>query len=101
MTELWLVRYSEIFLKSDPVRREWEKALTRNIRGGARRVPGAVRAGEDLGRGPGGQGSARRVFGIVSFSPVTWCSLGDLNETLLGLCRRNGATVTRILRSSG
>ncbi|MGA2935217.1 MAG: tRNA uracil 4-sulfurtransferase ThiI [Methanomicrobiales archaeon] len=95
MTELWLVRYSEIFLKSDPVRREWEKALTRNIR---EVLPGC-RVRTERGRiwieGPVDRERLRRVFGIVSFSPVTWCSLGDLNETLLDLCRRNGVSDRR------
>jgi len=90
MTELWLVRYSEIFLKSDPVRREWEKALTRNIR---EVLPGC-RVRSERGRiwveGPVDRERLRRVFGIVSFSPVTWCSPGDLNESLLDLCRKCG-----------
>jgi thiamine biosynthesis protein ThiI len=90
MTELWLVRYSEIFLKSDPVRREWEKALTRNIR---EVLPGC-RVRTERGRiwveGPVDRERLRRVFGIVSFSPVTRCSLGDLNEYLVDLCRRRG-----------
>ena len=90
MTELWLVRYSEIFLKSDPVRREWEKVLTRNIR----EVLPDCRVRTERGRiwveGPVDREKLRRVFGIVSFSPVTWCSLGDLNGTLVDLCRRTG-----------
>ncbi|MDD1671230.1 MAG: tRNA 4-thiouridine(8) synthase ThiI [Methanomicrobiales archaeon] len=90
MTELWLVRYSEIFLKSDPVRREWENVLTRNIRD----VLSGCRVRSERGRiwieGPADTERLRRVFGIVSFSPVTRCSLGDLNESLLDLCRRRG-----------
>ena len=47
--ERYLVRYGEIFLKSDPVRRQWEQTLARNIR---ERLPGvAVRTGR------GGSGS--------------------------------------------
>ena len=90
MTELWLVRYSEIFLKSDPVRREWEKALTGNIR----EVLPECRVRTERGRiwveGPVDREKLRRVFGIVSFSPVTRCTLGDLNESLLDLCRKRG-----------
>ncbi|MDD1664515.1 MAG: tRNA 4-thiouridine(8) synthase ThiI [Methanomicrobiales archaeon] len=95
MTELWLVRYSEIFLKSDPVRREWEKALTGNIR---EVLPGC-RVRSERGRiwveGPVDRERLRRVFGIVSFSPVTWCSLGDLHETLLDICRKCGVEGSR------
>lgn len=90
MTDLWLVRYSEIFLKSDPVRREWEKALTRNIR---EVLPGC-RVRSERGRiwveGPVDTEILRRVFGIVSFSPVTRCNLEDLHENLLDLCRKHG-----------
>jgi thiamine biosynthesis protein ThiI len=90
MTELWLARYSEIFLKSDSVRREWEKVLAGNIR---KVLPGcSVRT--ERGRiwieGPVDRERLRRVFGIVSFSPVTWCGLGDLNKSLLDLCRKCG-----------
>ena len=95
MTELWLVRYSEIFLKSDPVRREWEKALTGNIR---EVLPGC-RVRTERGRiwveGPVDREKLRRVFGIVSFSPVKRCDLGDLHENLLDLCRRNGVNHLR------
>src|SRR5512136_577421 len=87
MTDLWLVRYSEIFLKSDYVRREWERALMRNIR---EVLPGC-RVRSERGRiwvgGEVDPEKLRRVFGIVSFSPVTRCTLENLNETLLDLCR--------------
>jgi tRNA uracil 4-sulfurtransferase len=95
MTDLWLVRYSEIFLKSDPVRREWEKALTRNIRDV---LPGC-RIRSERGRiwveGPVDRERLRRVFGIVSFSPVTRCSMGNLKESLLDLCRKRGVESLR------
>src|SRR5512136_3070633 len=90
MTDLWLVRYSEIFLKSDYVRREWERALMRNIR---EVLPGC-RVRSERGRiwvgGEVDPEKLRRVFGIVSFSPVTRCTLENLNETLLDLCRERG-----------
>jgi thiamine biosynthesis protein ThiI len=90
MTGLWLVRYGEIFLKSDYVRRGWERTLVRNI---SEMLPGC-RVGSERGRiwveGPVDTEMLRRVFGIVSFSPVTRCALGDLNETLLSLCRERG-----------
>ena len=91
MTELWLVRYSEIFLKSDPVRREWEKTLARSIR----EVLPECRVRTERGRiwveGPVDRERLRRVFGIVSFSRVQRCDLGDLPENLLDLCRIHGA----------
>ena len=40
MTEtVWLVRYAEVFLKSDPVRRNWERVLAHAIE---RRMPGVA-----------------------------------------------------------
>jgi thiamine biosynthesis protein ThiI len=88
MTDLWLVRYGEIFLKSDYVRRQWENVLVRNIR---EVLQPACRIRSERGRiwvaGPVDPERLRRVFGIVSFSPVTRCTLGDLNGTLLSLAR--------------
>jgi thiamine biosynthesis protein ThiI len=95
MTELWLVRYSEIFLKSDPVRREWEKALKRNIR----EVLSGCRIRSERGRiwleGQVARERLKRVFGIVSFSPVARCTLVDLNEALLDICRQHGVESPR------
>jgi thiamine biosynthesis protein ThiI len=92
MTDLWLVRYGEIFLKSDYVRRQWENVLVRNIRGV---LPPACRVRSERGRiwiaGPVDPERLRRVFGIVSFSPVTRCALRDLNGTFLPLARDRGA----------
>jgi len=90
MTDLWLVRYGEIFLKSDPVRREWEKALLSNIR---EVLPGC-RVRSERGRiwveGKVETEKLRRVFGIVSFSPVTRCALEGLNQTLISYGRELG-----------
>jgi thiamine biosynthesis protein ThiI len=91
MTGLWLVRYGEIFLKSDYVRRRWERSLVRNIR---EVLPGCrVRSerGRIWVRGPVDAENLRRVFGIVSFSPVTRCTLGDVNKTLLSLTGERSA----------
>jgi thiamine biosynthesis protein ThiI len=81
--ERYLVRYGEIFLKSDPVRRNWEEVLAREIR---ERMPGvAVRTGR--GRlwvdGPVDRDTLSRIFGVVSFSPTTPCLLEDLDGAML------------------
>jgi thiamine biosynthesis protein ThiI len=90
-TGLWLVRYGEIFLKSDYVRRRWENILVRNIR---EVLPGS-KVRSERGRiwvgGTVDREKLRRIFGIVSFSPVTRCSLDELDETLLSLARERGA----------
>jgi thiamine biosynthesis protein ThiI len=70
MTTQWLVRYSEIFLKSDPVRRRWEQTLMNNIR----QVQPSVKIKSERGRiwltGTVEPEKLRHVFGIVSFSEV-------------------------------
>jgi thiamine biosynthesis protein ThiI len=91
MNDLWLVRYGEIFLKSDYVRRQWENVLVRNIR----EVQPGCRVRSDRGRiwvsGPVDPERLRRVFGIVSFSPVERCSLEILDDALLSLAGERGA----------
>ncbi len=89
--ERYLVRYGEIFLKSDPVRRQWEQVLAQEIRD---RMPGvAVRSGR--GRlwldGPVDREALSRVFGVVSFSPVVPCVLDDLDEAVLSYWERRFA----------
>ncbi|OPX73153.1 MAG: thiamine biosynthesis protein ThiI [Methanoregulaceae archaeon PtaB.Bin152] len=90
MTSEWLVRYSEIFLKSDPVRRRWENLLVRNIR---EFLP-SCRVQHERGRiwltGTVDPGILKRVFGIVSFSPVEHVPLGSLGEILPDYCREHG-----------
>lgn len=80
--ERYLVRYGEVFLKSDPVRRRWEQVLANEIRD---RMPGvAVRTGR--GRlwadGPVDRDVLSRIFGVVSFSPTVPCLLCDLEEAV-------------------
>lgn len=88
--QVWLVRYSEVFLKSEPVRREWEKTLIRNIR---RVLPGAEPRRE-RGRiwlaGEVDPEVLRNVFGIVSFSLCDVVPLDDLPKGLLAFCERHG-----------
>ena len=83
METVWLVRYAEIFLKSDPVRRHWEQVLAQSIRD---RLPGvAVRV--ERGRlwltGPVDPERLSTVFGIASFSEVVPCRLEDLDRVVL------------------
>ena len=86
----WIVRYSEIFLKSDPVRREWEQVLMANIR---KVLPG-VKTKSSRGRiwltGDVRPEILNKVFGIVSFSETTPCSLNDLEPSLTGFCKTSG-----------
>jgi len=83
---VWLVRYSEIFLKSDPVRRAWERALISRI---LEVMPWCV-AGTERGRiwlrGPVDIQKLRKVFGVVSFSECMPCDLEELDPAVLEYC---------------
>ncbi len=91
MTKKWLVRYSEIFLKSDPVRRQWERVLIKNIL----QVMPDVKVRSERGRiwltGDVQPDLLKNVFGIVSFSEVEHVPHGEsLEDALIGYCRAHG-----------
>ncbi|MFC2174627.1 THUMP domain-containing protein [archaeon] len=69
---LFLVRYGELFLKSEPVKRQFEQRLLANIGAG---IPGAKitrRRGRILVEADSGE-TLGKIFGIVSYSPVHTC----------------------------
>lgn len=86
---MYLVRYSEIALKSEPVRRRWEDILITNIK----HVLPEVKASKERGRiwleGPVDPEKLRKVFGIVSFSKVEHCRIEELDSFILDFCERN------------
>jgi thiamine biosynthesis protein ThiI len=90
MKKQWLVRYSEIFLKSDPVRRRWENALIANI---IEVMPG-IHVRNERGRiwldGDVKPGLLKNIFGIVSFSEVEHIKLDEIESYLPGFCRSHG-----------
>ena len=80
---VWLVRYAEVFLKSDPVRRNWERVLAHAIE---RRMPGVavrVERGRLWATGPVDPAVLRRVFGVASFSEAVFAPLDDLDAAVL------------------
>ncbi|MBA5941928.1 MAG: tRNA 4-thiouridine(8) synthase ThiI [Methanophagales archaeon] len=83
---LYLLRYSEIFLKSEAVRRRWENALIFNIRNA---LP-ECRVKRERGRiwldGVSNPDKLKRLFGIISFSKCKYCMLKDLNSFVLDFC---------------
>lgn len=95
MKKQWLVRYSEIFLKSDPVRRQWENTLIRNIR---EMMPG-IHVRNERGRiwldGDVKPDLLKNVFGIVSFSEVEHIRLDEIEDFLPDYCRRHGLADAR------
>lgn len=88
--QVWLVRYSEVFLKSEPVRRRWEQTLIRNIK---MVLPAAVPLRE-RGRiwltGEVDPEVLGNVFGIVSFSLCDVVPLDDLSAGILAFCDGRG-----------
>ncbi|MDD1696673.1 MAG: tRNA 4-thiouridine(8) synthase ThiI [Methanoregula sp.] len=90
MKKQWLVRYSEIFLKSDPVRRQWENVLIKNIR----EVMPDVHVLNERGRiwldGDVKPDRLKNIFGIVSFSEVEHIRVDELEQFLPDYCRRHG-----------
>lgn len=91
MTEtVWLVRYAEVFLKSDPVRRNWERVLAHAI---ARRMPGVtvrIERGRLWATGPVDPAVLRRIFGVASFSEVVFSPLDDLDGAALAYADAHG-----------
>jgi thiamine biosynthesis protein ThiI len=90
MKKQWLVRYSEIFLKSDPVRRQWENVLIANI---LEVMPG-IHVRNERGRiwldGDVKPDLLKNIFGIVSFSEVEHIKLDEIGSFLPDYCRRHG-----------
>jgi thiamine biosynthesis protein ThiI len=90
MKKQWLVRYSEIFLKSDPVRRQWENVLITNIL----EVMPDIHVRNERGRiwldGEVNPDLLKNIFGIVSFSEVEHIKLDEIESFLTDYCRRHG-----------
>jgi thiamine biosynthesis protein ThiI len=91
MSKKWLVRYSEIFLKSDPVRRQWERVLMNNIR----QVMPDLKIQSERGRiwlnGDVRPDLLKNIFGIVSFSEVEHVPHEEsLEDSLIEYCRSHG-----------
>ena len=85
---LYLIRYSEIFLKSEQVRRRWVNKLIKNIK----RVIGDCKFRLERGRiwlitDRNVDDKLRKIFGIVSFSPCDHCKIDELEDFVLKFCR--------------
>jgi len=88
---LFLVRYSEIFLKSESVRRQWEDRLIRNIKRvldcKIRRDRGRIWVITDDDRA---KEKLKKIFGIVSFSECYHCKLDELSRFIVDFCKKIG-----------
>lgn len=87
---MYLLRYSEIGLKSPAVRSRWENLLMRNLKEALPVCKVKRTRGRIWLTGPVDEGSLKRVFGIVSFSPCEETSLQDLGPFIINNCERTG-----------
>jgi len=83
----YLIRYSEIFLKSEFVRRKWEKKLIENIKKVIDVKVKTNRGRIYLITDEQIDEKLKKIFGIVSFSRVVHCKLEELNDVVLKYCR--------------
>src|SRR5665647_771536 len=90
MMTRYLVRYSEIFLKSEPVKRIWQGVLVHDIYSRMSNVTVSVERGRVWVEGDVKPECLRRIFGIVSFSEVTECTLDTIAEVLPLYCEEHG-----------
>jgi thiamine biosynthesis protein ThiI len=88
---LYLIRYSEIFLKSEFVKKRWEETLIRNIKRvldcKVRRERGRIWVVTDDEKA---KEKLKKVFGIVSFSECYHCKLDELNDFVVEFCKKIG-----------
>jgi thiamine biosynthesis protein ThiI len=87
--QVWMVRYSEVFLKSDPVRRKWERTIVNSIK---EVLPNAV-VRDERGRiwveGEVNPEKLKKIFGIFSFSHCDVVNLNSLSEGLVSFCENH------------
>ncbi|MDI6655847.1 MAG: THUMP domain-containing protein, partial [Candidatus Hydrothermarchaeota archaeon] len=86
---LYLLRYDEIALKSEPVRRGWENVLIKNIKQALK-----CRVKKERGRiwveaGEEAPEKLKKIFGIRSFSPCVRCGLEDLEKFFLEFAEKS------------
>ncbi|MDM7935171.1 MAG: tRNA uracil 4-sulfurtransferase ThiI, partial [Methanothrix sp.] len=92
---MYLVRYSEIALKSPPVRRRWEDILVSNLQKALPECKVTKSWGRVWLEGSVDYEKLRRIFGIVSFSECECCTLQDLDSFILDFCARTGLAEAR------
>ena len=80
---IWLIRYSEIFLKSEPVRRVWEDLLMNSLQDKLPDCKVTKTRGRIWISGPVDPKKISHTFGVHSFSPCQKVSLSNLREYLL------------------
>lgn len=84
-----MIRYSEIFLKSDPVRRQWENILLQNILAVLPGCTGWTERGRLWIEGEVDSLVLKRVFGIVSFSRVDIHPLEELHYVIVPFAQKH------------
>ncbi len=86
---LYIVRYSEIFLKSEFVRKKWENELIKNIK---KRISCRIRRNRGrifIETDEDASEKLKKIFGISSFSPCHHCKLDELNDFIVEFCKKS------------
>ncbi len=91
MTDSIIVRYGEIFTKSEPVKRQFSGRLARNMRAALPGADVAPRRNRIYVSTRGKADALKRVFGITSFSPAISipADMDAINKTALALLRKS------------
>lgn len=88
--DIWLIRYSEIFLKSEPVRKMWENLLIQSLQ---KKLPGCLIT-KTRGRiwisGSVDPEKIAHTFGVYSFSPCKTVDLSCLLEQVNPFAEESG-----------
>ena len=100
MKNQWLVRYSEIFLKSDPSGGSGKRTDSKYSRSYAR-YPCPERTGNYLARRRCEPALLKNIFGIVSFSEVEHIRIDEIEAHLPDYCRRHGIDLAKTFAIKG
>lgn len=93
--KVWMLRYSEVSLKSPPVRRQWENAIVSAVK---KILPGAdlrVERGRIWAGGEIDPEKLKLIFGVVSYSICNVFDLKDLNKGILDFCEEHDISSSR------
>lgn len=87
--KIWMLRYSEVSLKSLPVRRQWEKAIITAVKAVLPDSDLWIERGRIWADGKIEPEKLGRIFGVVSYSICNVSELKDLNKGILDFCEEH------------
>lgn len=93
--DIWLIRYSEIFLKSEPVRRMWEDLLVHSLENKLPDCSVKKTRGRIWISGQVDPDKISHTFGVHSFSPCKSVPLSDLRIKIIPYAKKSGISSHR------